>query len=168
MVKNLSKDFKEEDLEDTKTELVEKDELLLIKKAEGQLFETETPFGEKGEKLPFFFRFLLAYCLDIRRSMNKSAPNSDGIYCVSVEMVSLMRHCLEHRFKGELDLTPLFHSFLQAEVDASEIKAQKENDEAWMMSDVLLGVAGSEHLALSTGRHATLKDGHEVVVLGFA
>ena len=100
--------------------------------------------------------------------MNENKPNSDGIYCVSVEIISLLRHCLENRFKGEIDLTSLFHEFLQGELEQSETKAEKEDDDVWLMNDLLLGIAGSEHLALATGRQATLKDGHEVVVLGFA
>ena len=166
--KALDKPLDENELEEVKSGVVEQEDLKLIKKAETKLFKGDTVFGINGEKLPYFFRFLLAFSLDIRNTMNSSSPNSDGIFCVSVEIVSLMRHCLENKFKGEIDLTALFHQFLMNEVEASETKAETDDDTTWLLNDLLLGIAGSEHLALSTGRHATLKDGNEVVVLGFA
>ncbi len=66
LVKNLGelKDFNEEDIENGgKVTSLEQAELQLIKTAEGKLFsgQKDSPFGETGEKLPIFFRLMMAY-----------------------------------------------------------------------------------------------------------
>ncbi len=99
--------------------------------------------------------------------MTEGVANSDGIYCVSVEIISLLRLCLASKFKGEADLTGLLQHFIKHQIDTID-ESLKLDDSAWGLTDVLLGVLGTEPIALATGRHAKLKDGHEVVVLGFS